>query len=230
IKDVTNLRLVFIETPANPNLRMTDVAAAVAAAGRHRDRPLVAVDNTMLGPAFQHPLALGADLALYSATKYLAGFSDMLGGVIMGSDPAAIGKLRVLRSALGNILQPDECWLLDSRLPTVALRMNRQSKNGQRVAETVAGHPAVRTVYYPSLFDDPDQVRIRDAQCRFPGAVFSMDLHGGKPAAFEFLRRLQIARNAVSLGGVETLACHPATTTHSELCEEEFCAAGITPG
>src|SRR5205814_10682843 len=91
-------------------------------------------------------------------------------------------------------------------------------------------HPAVARTYYPSLFDDPEQIRIRDAQCRFPGAIFSMELRGGKPAAFEFLCHLKIARNAVSLGGVETLACHPATTTHSELSEDELHTAGITPG
>jgi cystathionine beta-lyase/cystathionine gamma-synthase len=182
----------------------------------------------MLGPAFQHPLSLGADLALYSATKYLAGFSDMLGGVIMGSDPAAIGKLRVLRSALGNILQPDECWLLDSRLPTVALRMNHQSKSAQRIAEAVAGHEAVARVYYPTLFDDPEQIRIRDAQCAYPGGMFSLELRGGRPAAFELLRSLRIARNAVSLGGVETLACHPATTTHSGAPPEDLARIGVT--
>jgi cystathionine beta-lyase/cystathionine gamma-synthase len=231
IEQAETLRLVFLETPANPTLQMVDIGAAVAAAQARADgAALVAVDNTFMGPAFQHPLALGADLAVYSATKYLSGFSDMLGGVILGRDPEVVTRLQGTRAILGNILQPDECWLLDSRLPTVTLRMNRQSKNAQRIAEAVAGHAAVRKVYYPSLFDDPEQVRIRDAQCRFPGAVFSMDLHGGKPAAFEFLRRLQIVRNAVSLGGVESLACHPATTTHSELCDDECCAAGITPG
>jgi methionine-gamma-lyase len=228
IKATRNLRLVFVETPANPTLRMTDIAAAVQAAGKHPDRPLVAVDNTMLGPAFQHPLSLGADLVLYSATKYLAGFSDMLGGVILGTDPSAIGKLRVLRSALGNILQPDECWLLDSRLPTVRLRMNRQSKNAQRIAEAVASHPAVARVYYPTLFDEPEQVRIRAAQCSYPGAMFSLDLRGGRPAAFELLRSLRIARNAVSLGGVETLACHPATTTHSGAPPADLARIGVT--
>jgi cystathionine beta-lyase/cystathionine gamma-synthase len=228
IEGATNLRLVFVETPANPTLRMSDIAAAAAAAARHPDRPSVAVDNTMLGPAFQHPLSVGADLALYSATKYLAGFSDMLGGVIMGSDPAAIGKLRVLRSALGNILQPDECWLLDSRLPTVELRMNRQAESAQRIAEALAEHPAVGRVYYPTLFDEPEQVRIRDAQCPSPGAMFSLELHGGRPAAFEMLRSLRIARNAVSLGGVETLACHPATTTHSGAPPEELAKIGVS--
>jgi methionine-gamma-lyase len=225
-----NLRVIFIETPANPTLRMTDLRRAVEAARRHPDQPLVVVDNTFLGPTFQHPLALGADLTVYSATKYLAGFSDMLGGVVLGRDADLLNALRGTRAVLGNILQADECWLLDGRLPTVTLRMNRQSKNAQRIAESLVTHPAVRQVYYPSLFTDPDQVRIRAAQCDFPGGIFSLDLHGGRLAAWEFLRTLRIARDAVSLGGVESLACHPRTTTHSEMSDEELDAAGIGEG
>ncbi len=223
-----DLRLVFLETPANPTLRMTDIRGAVEAARRHPRGPLVAVDNTFLGPTFQHPLALGADLVVYSATKYLAGFSDMLAGVVLARDADLIALLRGTRAILGNILQPDECWLLDSRLPTVTLRMNRQSKNAQRIAEALAGHAALRRVIYPSLFTDPEQVRIRDAQCDFPGGLITLDLAGGRATAFTFLKNLHIARNAVSLGGVETLACHPRTTTHSELDQADLDAAGIS--
>jgi cystathionine beta-lyase/cystathionine gamma-synthase len=222
-----NLRLVFLETPANPTLTMTDIAAAAEAARRHPDAPLVVVDNTFLGPAFQHPLAAGADLVVYSATKYLNGFSDLLAGVVMARDPELIAALRGTRAVLGNILQPDECWLLDSRLPTVTLRMNRQSKNAQRIAEGIAKHPALRRVLYPSLFDDPEQIRIRDAQCDYPGGIMTLDFRGGRRAAFAFLGALHIARNAVSLGGVESLACHPRTTTHSELTPEDLDRAGI---
>jgi cystathionine beta-lyase/cystathionine gamma-synthase len=218
---------VLIETPANPTLVMTDIAAASRAAREHADRPVVAVDNTFMGPTFQHPLVLGADLSVYSATKYLGGFSDMLGGVIIGRDPELLARLRGTRAILGNILQPDEAWMLDGRLPTVGLRMNRQSKNAQRIAEALQGHPRVRRIIYPSLFADPEQVRIRDAQCSYPGGIFSIQLEGGKRAAFEFLRRLRIAKDAVSLGGVETLACHPATTTHSEMSEEELTRYGV---
>jgi cystathionine beta-lyase/cystathionine gamma-synthase len=222
-----DLRLVFVETPANPTLTMTDIADAARAAHAHPDRPLLAVDNTFLGPSFQHPLPFGADLVVYSATKYLSGFSDMLGGVVLAQDTGLVTQLRGTRAILGNILQPDECWLLDGRLPTVGLRMNRQSKNAQRIAEALAGHPKIEVLHYPSLFRDPEQVRIRDAQCRYPGGVFAFELRGGKKAAFEFLRRLRIAKNAVSLGGVETLVCHPATTTHSEMSPEEKARYGV---
>jgi cystathionine beta-lyase/cystathionine gamma-synthase len=235
IAETPGLRLVFIETPSNPTLRMTDIAAAGAAAqargaGNAGDRPLVVVDNTFLGPAFQHPLNHKADLVIYSATKYLAGNSDMLGGVVLGKDLDLITSLRGTRAILGNILQPDECWMLDSRLPTVLLRMGRQGKNAQRVAESLANHPQISRMYFPSLIKDPEQIRIRDQQCSYPGAIFAFELQGGKRAAFDFLRRLRIARNAVSLGGVETLACHPATTTHSELSKEEQDRHGVGDG
>jgi methionine-gamma-lyase len=228
IQDARNLRIVYIETPANPTLRMVDIRRAVEAARRHPDGPLVVVDNTFLGPAFQHPLQLGVDLVVYSATKYLNGFSDILAGVVLAADPEIVTHLRGTRAILGNILQPDECWLLDSRLPTVTLRMNRQSKNAQRIAESLAGHPAVRRVLYPSLFTDEEQIAIRDAQCDFPGGIMTLDLKGGKTAAFAFLRSLRILRDAVSLGGVESLACHPRTTTHSELTTEDLERAGVT--
>ncbi|MES1187678.1 MAG: PLP-dependent transferase, partial [Myxococcales bacterium] len=164
------------------------------------------------------------------ATKYLAGQSDILAGVVMGTDATLIASLRGMRAILGNILQPDECWILDSRLPTVELRMSRQSKNAARIVPQLAEHPKVKAAYYPALFRDPEQCRIRDQQCRFPGAVFALDLHGGRSAAFDFLRRLRIAKNAVSLGGVETLACHPRTTTHSEMSTDELSRYGIGEG
>jgi methionine-gamma-lyase len=222
--------VILIETPANPTMMMVDIARVVEAAARRGDSPLIMVDNTFLGPAFQHPLELGADLVLYSGTKYLSGFSDLLAGVALTRDPELIRQIKGRRSLFGNILQPDECWMLDGRLPTVALRMNRQSKNAQRIAERLVGHRHIRHVYYPTLFEDAEQIRIRLAQCEFPGGLFSLDLKGGKPAAFTFLRSLELARNAVSLGGVETLACHPKTTTHSAVPQAELVIAGVTDG
>jgi cystathionine beta-lyase/cystathionine gamma-synthase len=235
IRSAKNLAIVLIETPANPTLMMTDIQRAAETVKslpsvNGNRRPLVMVDNTLLGPAFQHPLQHGADVVLYSATKYLSGLSDMIGGVALTKDSNVLDPIRGKRSLFGNILQPDECWMLDGRLPTVGLRMNRQSKNAERIADRLAAHPKVKRVIYPTLFQDPDQVKIRMAQCDFPGAMFSLEIRGGKPAAFDFLRSLKIARNAVSLGGVETLACHPKTTTHSGFTEEEFRIAGVTDG
>lgn len=230
IRTAKDLAIVLIETPANPTLRMTAIKRAAETSSERKPRPIVMVDNTLLGPAFQHPLMLGADISLYSATKYLSGFSDMIGGVAIASDPKLVRQMRSKRSLFGNILQPDECWMLDGRLPTVNLRMNRSSKNAERIATRLAGHPKVADVLYPTLFNDPEQMLIAHEQCDFPGGMFSLDLKGGKKAAFEFLRNLHLARNAVSLGGVETLACHPKTTTHSGFTEEEWAEAGVTDG
>lgn len=230
IRSAKNLAIVLIETPANPTIIMTGIKEAADTAASLGKKPIVMVDNTLMGPAFQHPLMLGADICLYSATKYLSGFSDMIGGAAIAADPALIKQMRPKRSLFGNILQPDECWMLDGRLPTVALRMNRSSKNAERIATRLARHPKIARVLYPTLFTDPDQLRIVQEQCDFPGGMLSLDLRGGKKAAFDFLRNLRIARNAVSLGSVETLVCHPKSTTHSGFTEAEFAQAGVTDG
>lgn len=230
LRGAKNCCFVYLETPANPTMTMTDIEHVAEAAKRHPDHPVVMVDNTFLGPAFQHPLHLGADLVLYSATKFLSGFSDMVAGVALSHSAEMIQALRSRRVMFGNILQPDECWMLDSRLPTVSLRMNRQSKNAQRLAEALHGHKLLNRVIYPTLFEDAEQVRIFRKQCAYPGSLFSIDFRGGKKAAFEFLRHVRIARNAVSLGGVETLTCHPKTTTHSGMSEAELAESGVTDG
>jgi cystathionine beta-lyase/cystathionine gamma-synthase len=129
----------------------------------------------------------------------------------------------------GNILQPDECWMLEGRLSTVALRMNRQSKNAQRLAEALNGHSKIKRVLYPTLLQDAEQRRIFEAQCAYPGGIFSLDFEG-RAEAFDFLRNLKIGRNAVSLGGVETLVCHPKSTTHSGMSAQELAEAGIGDG
>ena len=229
IRSARNLSIVYLETPANPTMVMTDIRRASDAAKSHPDRPVVMVDNTFLGPAFQHPLMLGADLALYSGTKYLSGMSDMVAGVALSADPQIMRKILARRSMFGNILQPDECWMLEGRLSTVALRMNRQSKNAQRLAEALHGHPKIRRVLYPTLFEDAEQRRIYEEQCAYPGGIFSLDF-SGRPAAFDFLRNLKIGHNAVSLGGVETLVCHPKSTTHSGMSVKELDEAGIGDG
>jgi cystathionine beta-lyase/cystathionine gamma-synthase len=230
IQTAANLKIVFIETPANPTIVMTGIRQACQTALALPAKPLVMIDNTFLGPAFQHPLALGADVSIYSATKYLGGYSDIIGGVVLAKDTALMAKIRSKRSLFGNILQPDECWILNTRLPTVNLRMNRQSKNAQRIAEHLHGHPNIEKVYYPTLFTDPEQARLFKDQCDHPGGLVSLNIKGGKPAAFNFLRNIKLARNAVSLGGVETLACHPRSTTHAAWSKKDLDEAGITDG
>jgi cystathionine beta-lyase/cystathionine gamma-synthase len=230
IDQSTDVAVVLMETPSNPTLTMSDIVAAAERVHAHPRHPILVIDNTLLGPTFQHPLANGADLAVYSATKFLGGFSDLLAGVVLARDPMLIERLAGVRGLLGNILQADESWILDSRLSTVSLRMNRQSKNAQKIAERLVDHRHVKKLIYPSLFTDAEQCRIRDAQTDFPGSLMALEVEGGKAGAFEFLRHLEIARNAVSLGGVESLVCHPRTTTHSELSNEELAEAGIVEG
>jgi len=230
IRSARNCCAVLLETPANPTLIMTDIERVAESAGKHPDKPVVMVDNTFLGPTFQHPLLLGASVSLYSGTKYLGGFSDMLAGVTLTTTNELIRAIRSRRNMFGNILQPDECWTLDSRLPTVSLRMNRQSKNAQRLAEALHGHKHLSRVIYPTLFTEPEQKRIFEKQCAYPGGIFSVDFKGGKAAAFDFLRNLRIAKSAVSLGGVETLTCHPKSTTHSGMSVQELAESGVTDG
>jgi cystathionine beta-lyase/cystathionine gamma-synthase len=230
IRETPNLRAILVETPANPTTIMTDIAGVAKAAAARAEPPLVLVDNTFLGPAFQHPLAHGADVSLYSATKYLGGYSDIIGGVALGRDPALMTKIKSKRSLLGNILQPDEAWILNTRLATVTLRMTKQSENARHIAKRFATHPKIAKVYYPTLFEDPEQRRIYEAQCDEPGGLISIELTGGKTAAFDFLRKVRIGRNAVSLGGVETLLCHPRTTTHSGWSAADLDASAIAPG
>ncbi|MCB0272208.1 MAG: aminotransferase class I/II-fold pyridoxal phosphate-dependent enzyme [Bdellovibrionales bacterium] len=223
-----NLDLIFIETPSNPTLTITDIEAAVEAAQSHPDKPLVVVDNTFMGPTFQHPLEFGADLVVYSATKFLGGFSDLLGGVIIGRSQKHIQQLQGTRAIMGNILQPDECWILDTRLPMVEIRMRSESQNTKLIVEQIKKHPNIIELYHPSLIKDEKQKKIYQKQCNGSGSIFSMRLQGGQKGAFEFLRNLRIIKNAVSLGGMESLCCHPATTTHSEISPERLFELGIT--
>ncbi|HEX2117069.1 MAG TPA: aminotransferase class I/II-fold pyridoxal phosphate-dependent enzyme, partial [Alphaproteobacteria bacterium] len=228
IAKTKDLAVVLIETPANPTLTMTDIQHAADCAAKLRTRPLVMVDNTMMGPTLQHPFLLGADVVLYSATKYLSGFSDLIGGVALTRAVETMTPIRGLRSLFGTILQPDECWILNSRLLTVGPRIRQATESARQIVGALAKNPKVARIYYPTQFEVPAQIRIRDAQCEGPGAMFSIELKGGKRAAFDFLRRVKIARNAVSLGGVETLVCHPKSTTHSGFTVEEFKTAGVT--
>ena len=230
-----NLKMVLVETPANPTLIMSDIqmacdSAAAAAKAAGTAKALVMVDNTLLGPAFQHPLMHGADLVMYSATKYLSGLSDMIGGALLAKDAELIRLMSSKRGLFGTILQPDECWMLDGRLTTVGLRMTRASENAQQIAAALAGHPKLERVIFPTLFEDAEQKRIVEKQCDQPGAMLSLVIEGGKKAAFDFLRTIRIARNAVSLGGVESLVCHPKSTTHSGFTEQEFKDAGVVEG
>jgi len=227
------LAMIYVETPANPTLRMTDIAAAARLAAEMRQRhgravPLV-VDNTFLGPVFQSPLAHGADLVIYSATKYIGGHSDVVAGALVGRDAGLVGRIKGTRAFLGTICEPFSAWLLQRSLATIYTRMVKQSKNAAKIVERLRRHPKIERVHYPALFEG-EQAEIFHRQCSAPGGMISIEIAGGEPAAFRFLDALRIAKLAVSLGGVETLATHPKSTVSSEMSAEEQEEAGITDG
>ena len=214
------VRVILIETPANPTNGIVDIAlirqvAEAIGETQGGERPLILCDNTLLGPIFQRPLAHGADIALYSLTKYVGGHSDLIAGAALGAREL-MRPVRALRSAIGTQLDANSCWMLGRSLETLALRMERANANAAAICAWLRDHPKVTAVHYLP-FSEPDSPTCRTyhAQCTGAGSTFSFDIAGGEPAAFRFLNALRIVKLAVSLGGTESLASHPATTTHS---------------
>jgi methionine-gamma-lyase len=188
----------------------------------------VAVDNTLLGPVFQAPLTHGADISIYSLTKYVGGHSDLVAGAALGAREM-LKPVRALRSAIGTQLDPHSCWMLGRSMETLSLRMSRAAENAERVAMYLARHPKVEHVYFPTFLPADSAARkVFETQCRSAGSTFSFDVIGGQKEAFALLNHLQIFKLAVSLGGTESLACHPVTTVHSGLTPEERKSIGIT--
>lgn len=225
------LGAVFLETPANPTNALVDIGGCAELARRHAGpdrRPLVLVDNTFLGPLWQQPLRHGADVVLYSATKYIGGHSDVIAGAALGSCEL-IDRVRTLRTIFGTMADPWTGWLLLRSLETLKLRMTSQMKNARYVADFLADHPKVERVYYLGhLQEDDPQHAIYRKQCLAPGAMVSFDLAGGEKEAFRFLDSLKLIKLAVSLGGTESLAEHPYHMTHADVSPEEKQAVGIT--
>jgi methionine-gamma-lyase len=226
------LRVILVETPANPTNCLVDIrrcAELARSVGDDQSRPLVMIDNTFLGPLWQKPLLHGADLALYSLTKYVGGHSDLIAGACLGSE-ALIDQVRTTRTIFGTMTDPWTGWLLLRSLETLKLRMTSAMKNARYVAEFLDQHPKVRRVRYLGLLEEGPQQEIYRRQCLSPGSTFSFELHGGEAEAFRLLNSLQIVKLAVSLGGTESLAEHPASMTHSDILAADQLAMGITPG
>jgi methionine-gamma-lyase len=176
---------------------------------------MIVCDNTLLGPVFQKPLEHGADVSVYSLTKYVGGHSDLIAGAALGAREA-MRQVTLLRSAIGTQLDPHSCWMLGRSLETLSLRMNAANRNAEVVAEFLVGHPRVAKVHHLAhLPRDSAARRAYEAQCDAPGSTFSFDVAGGEAEAFRVLDALQVFKLAVSLGGTESLICHPASTTHS---------------
>ena len=218
------ISVIFAETPANPTNSLADVRLLAKLADELETlqgfRPVVVCDNTLLGPVFQRPLALGADISVYSLTKYVGGHSDLVAGAAMGSR-ALMAPIRQMRSAIGTQLDPHSCWMLGRSLETLQLRMEKANNNAQQVAEFLQQHPKITAVNYLPFKDATTaEGKLFAEQCQGRGSTFSFVVVTGREEAFRFLNHLQIFRLAVSLGGTESLASHPATTTHSGVARE----------
>lgn len=223
---------VLVETPSNPTNSLVDIeAVATWAHGRKQEkRAVVMVDNTFLGPIFQHPLKFGADLVLYSATKFIGGHSDLIAGAVVGSKEA-VGPVRVLRTFLGTMASPWTGWLMLRSLETLKMRMTAAMKNARYVAEYLNEHPKVAKVHYLGLLTEDDAMfGVYRRQCTAPGSMVAFDVRGGEPEAFRFLDSLQMIKLAVSLGGTESLAEHPASMTHADIPPELQRRMGISAG
>ncbi len=221
-----NTRLVYIETPTNPLMRLSDIATISHIC--HRRKVEVVVDNTFMSPYFQQPIALGADMVIHSTTKFLNGHSDGLGGVVVCTKPEQAEKLAFLQKAAGAILSPFECWLVLRGVKTLAARMEIHDRSGRIVADFLSSHKKVKQVFYPGLKSHPQHALAKQQMSGF-GSMITFET-GSFKNANKMLKRVRVCSLGESLGGVETLISHPATMTHAALGEKGRKAIGITDG
>ncbi len=221
-----NTKIVFLETPTNPMMTVTDIAACAEAA--HAGGALVVVDNTFCSPYLQRPIELGADIVVHSTTKFINGHSDSVGGVVISNDDSLAEQIGFLQNAVGAILSPFDSWLVLRGVKTLAVRMKQHEENGRVMAQYIARHPKVVKTYYPGLPDHPQHELAKRQMSGF-GSMISFEL-GSKENAKKFLDRVRLCSLAESLGGVETLISHPETMTHASVPIETRTRLGITPG
>ena len=228
------LRMIHIETPANPTNALIDISMCAAIKKRYTTNDtevILSVDNTYMGPIWQHPLKHGADLVLYSATKYIGGHSDVIAGACLGSK-ALMARIKGLRTFLGNMAGPWTGWLLMRSLETLKVRMEEQAKNAVHVAQFLKNHPKVSHVYYLGFIPEQgtaNEKRIYEEQYKSSGAMIAFDVVGGEAEAFRLLNNLKLIKLAVSLGSTESLAEHPATMTHADVPADVKEAMKISP-
>lgn len=230
-KEKGRVSLIYLESPANPTNALVDVEAVTAArnaAFPEASRPPIAIDNTFLGPLWAHPIAQGADISVYSLTKYAGGHSDLVAGGLVGRQ-GLIDQVRMMRNTIGTICDPNTAWMLLRSLETLELRMQRAGENAEKVCAFLRDHPKVESVGYLGFLEEGSrQADIYARHCLGAGSTFSLYLKGGEKEAFAFLDALKIAHLAVSLGGTETLASAPAAMTHLSVPDERKQALGIT--
>ncbi|MCE5230903.1 cystathionine gamma-synthase [bacterium] len=220
-------KLVWIESPTNPLLQLTDIAAVAAIA--HAGGAKLVIDNTFATPYFQRPLELGADVVVHSMTKYIGGHSDVLGGAVLTNDLKLHGAFKFYQKAAGGVLAPFDSWLALRGLKTLAVRMRQHEANAIAIAQFLKGHPRVRQTLFPGLPEHPQHELAKKQMSGF-GAMVSFEIDGGRKEADQFVRRLKVFTFGESLGGVESLAAHPATMSHASMSPEEREKAGITEG
>ena len=218
-------RVILIETPGNPTMKLTDIAAIAAIARQHSI--LMAVDNTFLTPVLQRPLELGADISVLSTTKYMEGHNSSVGGSLATKDEALLERFRLIRKTLGTIQAPLDAWLTLRGLRTLPFRMRLHSENAQKVAGWLEAHPAVARVHYPGLASFP-QKALADRQQRASGGMLSFELKAGAEAALHVMNKVKLCSRAESMGALETLITHPVTATHSDIPSEIRERWGIT--
>ncbi len=221
-----NTKVLYLETPTNPMMTITDLAACAELA--HAHDVLVAVDNTFCSPYLQRPIELGADVVIHSTTKFLNGHSDSVGGVVISNSDELAEKIGFLQNAMGAILSPFDSWLVLRGVKTLAVRMKCHEQNGMAMANYLAHHPKVKKVYYPGLPDHPQHALAKRQMSGF-GAVIAFEL-GSYDNAKKFLDRVRLCSLGESLGGVETLISHPESMTHASVPVETRKRLGITPG
>ena len=227
------LKMIYVETPANPTNALVDIEGCRRVADKYSTpdkKVYLAVDNTYMGPLWQHPLKHGADLIVYSATKYIGGHSDVIAGAVLGN-AEVIKRVKTLRTFLGNMAGPWTGWLLMRSLETLKVRMDQQAKNAEQIALYLNDHPKVNKVHYLGFLsetEDPRNYEVFKRQLSSAGAMISFDLVGGEKESFRFLNALKLAKLAVSLGSTESLVEHPSSMTHSDVSPEDKALYGIT--
>ena len=221
----SNTKLVYLESPANPTLKLTDIARCADLA--HRAGAILAVDNTFASPYLQNPLQLGADVVVHSMTKFINGHTDVVAGIIVAREEAVLERLRAVHVNLGGTMDPHQAWLVLRGIKTLGLRMDRAQANARALAYYLQRHAAVKWVNYPGLVDHP-QHDLMKQQMRGPGAIVCFGVQGGLEAGRRLINSVELATLAVSLGGIETLIEHPASMTHAGVSADERRKAGIT--
>ena len=224
------IKMVYVETPANPTNDIIDIKMCSEIAeelSTQEEKVILAVDNTYMGPLWQHPLKHGADMVLYSATKFIGGHSDVIAGACLGTKEV-ITRMKTMRTFLGNMAGPWTGWLLMRSLETLKVRMDTQASNAKAVAEYLRSHPKIEKVYYLGFLQGEDEIIFKN-QCETAGAMLSFDVKGGEKEAFKVLNALNLIKLAVSLGSTESLIQHPATMTHAGVSPEDREHLNISP-